>query len=231
MPPDVSTGLGRFCECVIGGMPDAVVGTDSEDRVILWNAAAERHYGYSAGEAMGRPAQDVIGDGGPATTGVRDDDALRIGGVRIQRHLTERDGAGPEHLWAVVAASQDFIGMSDLDGRPFFLNDAGRRMVALPDEQDVRALHISAFVAPEHHEALRDELIPRVLALGRQTVELAFVDFRTGERIPVSWDAFRIDDPETGEPVALATITRDLREGQTGRAEIIERYERRVDTV
>ena len=151
--------------------------------------------------------------------------------MRIHGHLTERDGAGPEHLWAVVAASQDFIGMSDLDGRPFFLNEAGRRLVGLPDEEDVRALHISDFVAPEDREVLREELVPRVLALGRQTRELAFVDFRTGERIPVSWDAFRIDDLETGEPVALATISRDLREGQTGRAEIIARYERRVDTI
>lgn len=225
------SGLGPFCESVLAVMPDAIVGTDPEDRVILWNAAAERLYGCSAAEAMGRLAQDVIADVGPTTADVLDDDGLAIGGVRILRHLTERGGAGPEHLWAVVAASQDFIGMSDLEGRPFFLNEAGRRMVGLSDDEDVRELHISAFVAPEAHELLREELMPRVLAVGRETRELAFVDFRTGERIPVSWDAFRIDDPETGQPVALATITRDLREGQTGRAEIIARYERRVDTV
>jgi len=52
-------------------MADAVVGTDSEDRVILWNPAAEPLYGYSAAEAMGRPAQDVIGGVRRTTTVVR----------------------------------------------------------------------------------------------------------------------------------------------------------------
>jgi PAS domain S-box-containing protein len=40
-------------------MADAVIGTDSEYRVTLWNPAAERLYGYSADEAIGRPAREL----------------------------------------------------------------------------------------------------------------------------------------------------------------------------
>jgi PAS domain-containing protein len=36
-----------------------VVGTDAEHCVTLWNPAAERLYGYSAEEAMGRPAREL----------------------------------------------------------------------------------------------------------------------------------------------------------------------------
>ena len=62
---------GWFCESAIDAMADAVVGTDPEDRVILWNPAAKRLYGYSAAEAMGRPAQDVVGAARLTTTVVR----------------------------------------------------------------------------------------------------------------------------------------------------------------
>src|SRR5436309_14137495 len=40
-------------------MADAVVGTDMDYRVTLWNPVAERLYGYSAEEAMGRPAREI----------------------------------------------------------------------------------------------------------------------------------------------------------------------------
>jgi PAS domain S-box-containing protein len=40
-------------------MADAVIGTDLEYRVTLWNPAAERLYGCSAEEAIGRPAREL----------------------------------------------------------------------------------------------------------------------------------------------------------------------------
>lgn len=40
-------------------MPDAVVGTDPSHRITEWNPAAERLYGYSAAEAIGRPAREL----------------------------------------------------------------------------------------------------------------------------------------------------------------------------
>src|SRR3954452_12802325 len=73
-------------------------------------------------------------------------------------------------------------------------------------------------------------LLPRLRAHGREAWELDFLNLSTGERIPVSWDAFRIDDPDTGEPLAMATITRDLRDRRRAQQEI-EAYRRRIDTV
>ena len=49
----------RLHESVVDVMADAVIGTDLEYRVTLWNPAAERLYGYSAEEAMGRPAREL----------------------------------------------------------------------------------------------------------------------------------------------------------------------------
>ncbi len=41
--------------------PVALVGADAELRVTLWNPAAEKLYGWSAVEAVGRPVSDVLG--------------------------------------------------------------------------------------------------------------------------------------------------------------------------
>jgi DNA-binding NarL/FixJ family response regulator/signal transduction histidine kinase/PAS domain-containing protein len=77
---------------------------------------------------------------------------------------------------------------------------------------------------------VRDELLPRLLGEGGAAAEVDFINFKTGERIPVSWDAFRIDNPDTGEAIALATITRDLRERQRAQEEI-DVYRGQIDTV
>lgn len=256
----------RLHESVVDVMADAVIGTDLEYRVTLWNPAAERLYGYSAEEAMGRPARELatyendtsrlrleaaLDQEGIAhvefrartksgvwrdveliASAVRDEAGDPVGYLGIHRDVTARRRADLEYrrLSAVIEASPDFIGVSDLDGRPLFLNEAGKRLAGLDGIEEVRAHHIADFFAPEERAALRDERLPRLLAHGREAWELDFVNFRTGERIPVSWNSFRIDDPNTGEPLALATITRDLRERRRAQQQI-EDYRRRIDTV
>src|SRR3954470_18995438 len=58
--PEASRRSGRrLHESLVEVMADAVIGTDVDYRVTLWNPAAERLYGYSAEEAMGRPAREI----------------------------------------------------------------------------------------------------------------------------------------------------------------------------
>ncbi|WP_380169549.1 diguanylate cyclase domain-containing protein [Jannaschia sp. R86511] len=49
----------RFQAALLGGISQAVVVTDPQARVVFWNAAAERLYGWSAEEAVGRPVLEV----------------------------------------------------------------------------------------------------------------------------------------------------------------------------
>jgi PAS domain S-box-containing protein len=247
-------------------MADAVVGTDPEYRVTVWNAAAERLYGYSAEEALGRPARELATFDGDTSrhrleaaldrdgiarvefrartkagiwrevelisAAVRDATDTVIGYLGIHRDVTDRNRADLEHrrLAAVVQATRDFVGMSDLEGRPIFLNDAGQRLVGLNGMAEVRDHNLVDFFAPEDRATVRDELLPRLLGEGGAAAEVDFINFKTGERIPVSWDAFRIDNPDTGEAIALATITRDLRERQRAQEEI-DVYRGQIDTV
>ena len=54
--PEIGDGerpAGSLLEGLVAAMPDAVVGTYAEFRVILWNAGAERIKGYTAEEILG----------------------------------------------------------------------------------------------------------------------------------------------------------------------------------
>ncbi|MGE5190509.1 MAG: PAS domain S-box protein [Gemmatimonadota bacterium] len=50
----------RLCREIVDGIPDAVIFADREGVIRLWNAGAERIFGYTAGEAVGRSLDLII---------------------------------------------------------------------------------------------------------------------------------------------------------------------------
>ena len=52
-------------------------------------------------------------------------------------------------LASLVTASHDFIGIADLEGNALFVNEAGRRLVGLPDLEAVRSTRIVDYFAPD----------------------------------------------------------------------------------
>ena len=139
-------------------------------------------------------------------------DGELLGYLAIHYDVTQRRRLERERrrLLAVLENSTDFIGVADLDGTPTYLNPAGRRLVGLDACADLKRTTLEDYLAPEHRERFRSELMPGIMREGRRAWELEFANVATGDLIPVSWDGFRVDDPTTGEPIAMATITRDL---------------------
>ena len=45
---------------IVAGTADAVVGTDEEGRIVIWNKGAERLLGYGAAQVLGKPCHDVL---------------------------------------------------------------------------------------------------------------------------------------------------------------------------
>ena len=115
-------------------------------------------------------------------------------------------------LASIVQKSGDFIGASDAKGDPIFLNAAGRRLVGLSGDLDLRTTAIRDFFIPEERPFIDEVVIPSMVKNGRWAGELTFRHWITGAHIPVWYDIFRVDDPVTGEPVNFATITRDITE-------------------
>jgi PAS domain S-box-containing protein len=50
----------RFAETLVAEMPDAVIYADAEGMIQLWNAGAERIFGFTAQEAMGQNLDLII---------------------------------------------------------------------------------------------------------------------------------------------------------------------------
>jgi PAS domain S-box-containing protein len=116
-------------------------------------------------------------------------------------------------LSALVAASHEFIGIADLEGRALFVNDAGRRLVGLSDLEAVRSTQlIDYFAASDQAKVLRD-VLPAVRNSGFWEGELTFRNFATGQLVPVLYNIFPMRG-SSGEIIAYGTVTRNLTEAR-----------------
>ncbi|PZO81113.1 MAG: histidine kinase [Sphingomonas hengshuiensis] len=132
--------------------------------------------------------------------------------LSVSRDISELRASEDERDRFVRLAenSTDFIGMAGLDGRIWYLNDAGRRMVGLQDA-DIGHLFAEDFFPPDQADFVATVVRRAVDRQGRWEGELAFRHFRTGEIIPILYAAFPLTDHE-GRVIGFGTVTRDFRE-------------------
>lgn len=110
-----------------------------------------------------------------------------------------------------IERSSEFVGFAAMDGRAQYVNAAGCDLMGLSGDRDVQRLSIFDFIVPEERARARGELMPLVAQAGRWIGELNFRHFKTGEVIPFLVDWFCIDEPRSGRPMSMATVSRDLR--------------------
>src|SRR5260370_24024725 len=73
-------------------------------------------------------------------------------------------------------------------------------------------------IFPEERPVVNEVLWPTVLEKGSWAGEMSFRHFKTGESIPVLYSSFLIDDPETGQPVNVGNVCRDITERKQAEA-------------
>ncbi len=150
----------------------------------------------------------------------------QVVGIFVQGvDITEqkRAQAERERLVAIVDQSSDFVGSADAGGRVSYVNPAGRRLLALPD--DVTRTSLVDYFLPEDRPFVEQAVLPAVRRDGRWRGELRLRDFATGEPIQVDCNLFALVDERTGEPRGMATVTRDLRDDkrmERERASLVE---------
>jgi signal transduction histidine kinase/PAS domain-containing protein len=128
--------------------------------------------------------------------------------IALQRWQAE---AEQRRLVALIERSSEFVGFAGMDGKPQYLNAAGFELLGLSGLEEAQRFSIFDFLAPDAQTRARCELMPVVMRTGRWLGELNLRHFKTGEIIPFFVDWFRIDDPRTGRPTNMATVSRDLR--------------------
>ena len=128
---------------------------------------------------------------------------------------------------SLVETSGDFIAMASPDGTVLYVNPAGRRLVGLEPDVDVRDLRITDFLTEEGIVASEQVEQPAVLEHGRWEGTSTLRDRRGGPPIPVAISSFLMRHPDTGEPFALATIQKDITERLRAREALEDLAEQR----
>src|SRR6266853_292595 len=144
---------------------------------------------------------------------VLDEDGELIEYVATAVDVTERKRAELErrHLASLVEQAADLMAIADLSGgTPIYLNKAGLKMVGFDSWEEARTRRGIHYMFPEDRQFVNEVLWPTVLKKGCWSGEMRFRHFKTGDPIPVLYSAFRIDDPETGQPVNVGNVCSDI---------------------
>jgi len=130
--------------------------------------------------------------------------------------LAEAEKIASERL-AVLENTTDFIGVADMEGQALYINPAGLEMTGHVG-MDPTTLSIAELQPPDSVRIIVEEAIPAAIERGTWSGELEFLH-ADGTLIPVSQVVVAIYD-QTGQPVANATVARDIRERRLVEADV-----------
>lgn len=126
--------------------------------------------------------------------------------------LASDESETARQLEALIHVSRDFIAIASIDGRIKFVNRSGRLLVGIPAAFDVSATVLNDYLT-EDGIALNTEIIqPTVLRDEYWEGISTLKDWRSGNAIPVEVSSFLLRDANSREPLALATVQRDIRD-------------------
>ena len=131
--------------------------------------------------------------------------------IGMVEDITERKEAefAQRRLTAILDATPDFVGISDVHGHAVYLNRAGRKMAGIGD-RDVTQMHIKDFHPPKTAEFVLKTAVPKAMRSGVWTGETELLGAE-GQTIPVSQVILSHKDPN-GHPAYISTISRDITE-------------------
>ncbi|MDQ3394977.1 MAG: PAS domain-containing sensor histidine kinase, partial [Bacteroidota bacterium] len=121
---------------------------------------------------------------------------------------------------SLVDKSINLISMADLEGNIIYMNEGGLQLVGIDSKEDALKTHIKEFLFKDDLEKLFKKKFERSDYSVLYNGELKLRHFKTGEAIPVFFNAFRIEDPVTGKVLALALVCHDLRDQKKKEDEI-----------
>ncbi len=113
---------------------------------------------------------------------------------------------------SLVENSTDFIGMATFSGEVLYTNSAASKLVGLDPAGPRTATKIAEYYTEEGNRVLDEIVMPAMRSAGRWEGVIQFQHFKTGAPIEIDSSVFTVRNPKTGEPLCMATISRDMTE-------------------
>ncbi len=131
--------------------------------------------------------------------------------VIIHQDITERKHSEDEmnKLVSIVKNSSELINLSKLDGSMIFINEAGSKMLGI-EPHKVQNVNIIDVIPDNLKEYTKTEIIPTLLKGETWEGDYQYRNIITGKFIDVHAMTFPIKDLNTGKPIYLANVSRDI---------------------
>jgi PAS domain S-box-containing protein len=156
-------------------------------------------------------------------------DELSDTSARLRAEVVNREEAQAlqARFRAIAEATSDLVAMAELDGTVMFLNQAGRRLVGIGAEEEIRKLKVRDFYPAWVNELFEREAFSIAQRDGSWSGEVALLH-RDGHEIPVSMVGLVLRKPD-GTAQYMACIVRDITEQRRVRQELQKTLEQEKD--
>ncbi|MFZ5573161.1 MAG: PAS domain S-box protein [Thermodesulfobacteriota bacterium] len=143
--------------------------------------------------------------------------------IGISRDISQRKQSEEESrkLASVVRHSRELVNMATPDGRMFFLNDAGKKMLGI-SEEEVPRTNIMSVIPAHFRDKVLQEILPSIRKNGYWEGELQYLNLKTGRLNDVYAITYSIVDPKTGELQFLANVSLDITDYKRMQAQLIQ---------
>ena len=133
--------------------------------------------------------------------------------IGILNDITEQRKAAEEQrkLITLVNNSVELMSILELDGTNSYINEAGRDLLGIDKDTDVRKIEIAKLHDPADYVLVEKEVLPSIMEKGEWAGVMNVKNYSTQEVFPVFNSATRIDDPVSGKPIAVGAVMRDMR--------------------
>ncbi|WP_343689043.1 PAS domain-containing protein [Chitinophaga sp.] len=140
-----------------------------------------------------------------------DGTAYRFAGTAqdVTREIEDRERE--ELMIALVENSPDYMAAADNQGRFFYMNTAGKKLLGIPDEFDITTLVNKDLFHPDDFNFMGQEVYPELLAGRKWSGHISIRHAATKERIPCYGDFIVIREPGSDKIIGRGAILRDLR--------------------
>ncbi len=119
------------------------------------------------------------------------------------------DQPAPEDFAAFVEGTTASICFASIQGRPFYLNRAGRQMVGLGEDAPLEPTALHRFYTETSWRELRDVAVPAVREHGEWEGRSQVRNVETGQALDVRTTVCLLRRVQAGKPASLAIVHRD----------------------